>query len=125
VEPDGVTSHQDQSESERLASARGRLLALGAGELDRRPWQAEPIPHSSIDLIQWFLWSSKTSAEPKDAAVAALQLLSAARAELDQIETALMFEARFAQLSWTRIADAIGLDSRQAAQQRLRRLTGN
>jgi hypothetical protein len=120
-----ATSQQDRSESERIASARSQLLALGARQLDRRPWQPDPIPHSAIDLIQWFLWSSRTSAEPKVAALSALQLLSAGRAELDQIETALMFEARFAQLSWKSIADAIGLESRQAAQQRLRRLKGD
>ncbi|NKZ02355.1 hypothetical protein [Actinomadura latina] len=55
--------------------------------------------------------------------VAALSLLSAARAEVDQMEAALMFTARSRGLSWPQISRAMGLASAQAAQQRFGRVT--
>jgi hypothetical protein len=56
--------------------------------------------------------------------LAALALLTAARAELDQTEAALLFTARAHGLSWPRISRAMGLGSPQAAQQRFDRVTG-
>jgi hypothetical protein len=58
-----------------------------------------------------------------DAVVAALQLLPAARAEIDQLETGLLFAARGLGLTWSQMAGALGLNSPQACQQRLDRLT--
>ncbi|GAA3570193.1 hypothetical protein GCM10022235_44310 [Kribbella ginsengisoli] len=57
------------------------------------------------------------------AVVAALQLLPAARAEIDQLETGLLFAARGLGLTWAQMAQALGLNSPQACQQRLDRLT--
>lgn len=54
---------------------------------------------------------------------AALALVSAARAELDGLETALLFLARAEGLTWPEISQSLGLRSPQAAQQRLDRLT--
>jgi methyl-accepting chemotaxis protein len=48
----------------------------------------------------------------------------AARAELDQLEAALLFTARSAGLSWRRVSEGMGLASPQAAQQRFDRVTG-
>lgn len=61
--------------------------------------------------------------EVAEAAVAALQLLPAARAEIDQLETGLLFAARGLGLTWAQMANALGLNSPQACQQRLDRLT--
>lgn len=117
----------DQAQAHRERAARQQLLAAGADRLDRRPWQPAPVPPAAVDLIHFFLWRS--SSEPSDApaeanrAVAALQLLPAARAELDQLEVGLLFAARGLGLTWAQIAEAVGLNSPQACQQRLDRLT--
>jgi hypothetical protein len=110
--------NDDHAQAQREADARQELLKLG--RLDRRSWQPAPVPPSAVDLIQLFLASNTDS---RDAAVAALQLMPAARAELDQLETGLMFVARGLGLTWAEMARALGLNSPQACQQRLDRLT--
>lgn len=117
----------DQAQARREHEARRLLLDHGADRLAHRPWQPSPVPPSAVDLIQFFLWRSSSTHEADDvrreAAVAALQLFPAARAELDQLETGLMFEARGLGLTWAEMARALGLNSPQACQQRLDRLT--
>ncbi len=111
-------------------AAREHLLRLGADALAPRPWQEPPVPPSAVDLVRYFLWwSARPGAHGgahddavAEAAHAALRLLPAARAELDQLEVALLFTARGAGLTWDRTAQALGLASRQAGQQRLDRL---
>jgi hypothetical protein len=114
----------DQAETERRA--RQRLLRGGADALDRRPWQAATQPPSALDLVLHLLWRAGGSGrgapvEPDDL-VAALRLLPAVRADLDQVETGLLFAARSAGLTWGEVAAALGLRSPQAGQQRLDRL---
>lgn len=58
------------------------------------------------------------------ATLAALTGLRAQRAELDRAERALIESAREAGVGWAQIASALGLASRQAAEQRLLRLSG-
>jgi hypothetical protein len=128
---DGDGLGSDQRQAGREAEARGVLLAAGADRLERRPWQVGAMPPSAVDLIQFFLWQSRSAAfgaeevdqELGDAMVAALRLLPAARAEIDQLETGLLFAARGLGLTWAQMADALGLNSPQACQQRLDRLT--
>ncbi|MEV6284705.1 hypothetical protein [Kribbella sp. NPDC051770] len=108
----------DHEQAGRETLARQTLLDRGADGLDRRPWQPAPIPPSAVDLIQFFLWKG----DEKEAALAALQLLPAARAEIDQLETGLLFAARGLGLTWAQMAQALGLNSPQASQQRLDRL---
>jgi hypothetical protein len=116
----------DRVRADRERDARERLVDLGPGRLDPRPWQPRPVPPSATDLIHAFLWWSETKPadEPgqRDGAVAALELLAAARAELDQLETSLLFTARALDLTWAQMARAMGLNSPQACQQRLDRL---
>jgi hypothetical protein len=123
---DNSTSRADQARAERERAARDRLVELGPGRLDPRPWQPHPVPPSAADLIHAFLWWSgrHPAADPaqRDGAVAALELLAAARAELDQIEASLLFTARGLDLTWAQMARAMGLNSPQACQQRLDRL---
>ena len=52
---------------------------------------------------------------------AALELLAAARAEIEQLEIAALFAARGRGTTWAEIARSIGLNSPQAVQQRLER----
>jgi hypothetical protein len=114
----------DQAQARREHEARRLLLNHGADRLDHRPWQPSPVPPSAVDLIQYFLWQSTNADDvPKEAAVAALQLFPAARAELEQLETGLMFAARGLGLTWAEMARALRLNSPQACQQRLDRLT--
>ena len=142
----------DQRAAQREREARELLLAAGADRLEQRPWQPKPVPPSAVDLIQFFLWQSSTAAfgsaedgdrrrtkdndrdRAKDGhragagaqgrgnAEAALRLLRAARAEVDQLETGLLFAARGLGLTWAQMATALGLNSPQACQQRLDRL---
>jgi len=114
---------EDQAHARQESEARRLLLDQGADQLDRRPWQPGPVPPSAVDLIHFFLWqSSSPTEEPAEAALAALRLLPAARAELDQLETGLMFTARGLGITWAEMARALGLNSPQACQQRLDRL---
>jgi hypothetical protein len=100
------------------------LLDAGADKLERRPWQPKPVPPSAVDLIQYFVWqaSKPSGGGEADEALAALGLLRAARAEVDQLETGLLFAARGLGLTWAQMATALGLNSPQACQQRLDRL---
>jgi hypothetical protein len=123
---DDSTHQQDRDRAERERAARERLVELGPGRLDRRPWQPHPVPPSATDLIHAYLWWSGRHAADHPAqrggAVAALELLAAARAELDQLEAGLLFTARGLDLTWAQMAQAMGLNSPQACQQRLDRL---
>ena len=55
---------------------------------------------------------------------AGLTLISAAREEMNGLETALLFLARAEGLTWPQISQSLGLRSAQAAQQRFDRLSG-
>jgi cyanate lyase len=55
---------------------------------------------------------------------AGLALLADARAEVEQLETAMLFTARSLGLSWAQISREMGLGSAQAAVQRFDRLMG-
>jgi hypothetical protein len=70
------------------------------------------------------LWHAASGDAGADGLLAALSLLPAARAELDQAEAAVLWMARSAGLSWPQISRAMGLASAQAAQQRFGRVSG-
>jgi len=111
---DAVSASRRQQATRRLEQA--------AGDLPRPPWLALGQPSQSVDLVRHLLWrASTTGPAPVGDVISALTLLPAAREELDQIEAGLLFVARSSGLSWAQIADAVGLQSRQAAQQRFGR----
>ncbi len=116
----------DDQQTATERGARERLLAGGAADLDRRPWQAGRQPPSAIDLVQHLLWRSngprRGAPVERDDLRAALRLVAAARAEVDLLEAALLFTARSGGLTWGEVADGLGLRSPQAGQQRLERL---
>jgi hypothetical protein len=136
---------QDQDQAAREADARGHLLQVGASLLPRPPWLHEPQPPAAADLIRFAVWranaddpganvrgpganaggrAANAGGSGEQVVLAALALLTAARAELDQSEAALLFTARSQGLSWPRISRAMGLGSPQAAQQRFDRVSG-
>jgi hypothetical protein len=122
---------RDQAQAAREADARGHLLRAGASSLPRPPWLPEQQPPAAADLIRFAVWRANACGHNANAGgigeegvLAALALLTAARAELDQTEAALLFTARAQGLSWPRISRAMGLGSPQAAQQRFDRVTG-
>ncbi|MGW4331330.1 hypothetical protein ACWEK5_00730 [Rhodococcus koreensis] len=113
----------DQTHAAALDSARTTLNEAGAARLGRRPWEHSGQPRSDTDLVRFAAWVCR-NAQGTDPAVlsAGLRLLSSARVELDQIEAGLLFAARSSGLTWPQIAEALGLGSAQAAQQRLNRV---
>jgi hypothetical protein len=114
----------DHAAAAREAGARSALLDAGASALPRAPWLSRRQPPSAIDLISFALWRGAVGTASEEMVLAALTLLPAARAEVDQIETAALLEARSRGLSWPRISRALGLASAQAAQQRFGRVAG-
>lgn len=117
------TPDSDQQQSAREQSSWKRLLDAGASSLPRAPWLHSSQPPSAVDLVRFAVWRGQGDTVNDDEVVAALTLLPAARAEMEQLETALLFTARAQGLSWARISRAMGLGSAQAALQRFDRLT--
>lgn len=113
-------ANADNARAQREHDAQEHLVALGAGELEARPWRPAPVPPSAIDLAHFALWRSAEL--PADAIASALALLPAARAETDGLEAGLLFTARSAGLTWAQIAAAMGFNSPQACQQYFTRL---
>ncbi|MBF8191560.1 DNA-binding protein [Nonomuraea sp. K274] len=114
------TVHADHGQAHREHDARERLLGLGADALDARPWRPPPVPPSAVDLAQFAVWRY-ADLDPEDI-LSALALLPAARAEVEELEAALLFIARSAGLTWAQMAHAMGFNSPQACQQWYTRL---
>ncbi|ACZ87924.1 hypothetical protein [Streptosporangium roseum] len=114
------TVHDDHAQARHEQDARQRLLSLGADALDARPWRPSPAPPSAVDLAQFAVWRC-ADLDPEDI-LSALALLPAARAEVEGLETGLLFAARSAGLTWAQMAHAMGFNSPQACQQRYMRL---
>ncbi len=108
-----------------LDRARKHLMAAGATELPRFPWMAGRAPHDDMTLLRYAVWRTTTGAgtdAPGDLG-AALRLVGSARAELDAMESGVLFLARAQGLTWPQIAEQLGVRSPQAAQQRFERVT--
>lgn len=120
-----MPTHAEQDAATQLTEARRTIQDRGAASLPRQPWLARRQPHSDAELIRYVLWRTGEGPEAvidTDAILAALQLAPSARAELDQLEAGLLFAARSRGLTWPQIAQALGLASAQAAQQRCERI---
>lgn len=113
-------AHADHAAARQEKDARERLLSLGADALDARPWRPPPAPPSAIDLLQYAVWRNADLAQ--EDIMSALTLLPAARAEAEGLESALLFIARCAGLTWAQMAQAMGFNSPQACQQHYTRL---
>lgn len=110
----------DSARAGQEQHAQEQLLALGADRLAPRPWRPAPVPPTAVDLTQFALWRANDLAD--EDLLAALRLLPAARAEVDGVESGLLFVARSAGLTWAQIAEATGFRSPQACQQYYTRL---
>jgi hypothetical protein len=122
IQWDGVVSIDDQRSASALDDARSVVHDAGASELGPRPWQGNGQPPSDGDLVRFAAWAaSRPDADPQVLG-AGLGLLASARAELDQVEAALLFAARAAGMTFQEIGQALGLGSGQAAQQRMSRV---
>jgi hypothetical protein len=112
-----------QDPERRRAQAREVLLAAGGAGLGSAPWQHPKEAPADGVLLRFALW--RVTGQGDDVSVpeleAGLSLIDSARSELDSLETALVFTARAEGLTWARIAEALGLRSPQAAQQRYQR----
>lgn len=113
---------EDQHRAGALDHYRGVLQAAGGSDLAPRPWQYAGQPASDADLVRLAAWSARDAGVEPAVLTAGLRLLGSARAELDQIEAALLFAARSAGLTFQQIGEALGLGSGQAAQQRMIRV---
>lgn len=116
----GASTSRAHADAERERQAAKHLMGLGAGDLEARPWRRAPAPPSAVDLAYYTLWRSAELAP--DALISALTLLPAARAEVEGLESGLLFAARSAGVTWSQIADAMGFNSPQACQQHYTRL---
>lgn len=112
----------DQTRAAALDAHRAVLRRAGGNDLSARPWQHPAQPSGDGDLVRLAAWRAADPAVGADVVAAGLGLLGAARAELDQVEAALLFSARAAGLTFQEIAAALGLGSGQAAQQRMARV---
>ncbi|WP_344880957.1 DNA-binding protein [Nonomuraea antimicrobica] len=115
------TGRTDHAQADHEHDASERLLRLGADALDARPWRPAPAPPTAVDLVQFAVWRN-ADLNPDDV-LSALALLPAARAEVEGLESALLFIARSAGLTWAQMANAMGFNSPQACQQHYTRLT--
>jgi hypothetical protein len=119
-------THTPSPDQERAAlehRAQRHLLDAGASSLPRAPWLHRSQPPSAVDLVRFALWRDQSGQATEEDVQAALALLSAARAEVEALETGLLFTARAQGMPWGRISRWMGLGSAQAAQQRFDRLT--
>ena len=115
------SAHDDHAQVQREKEARERLMRHGADAIAPRHWRPAPIPPSAVDLTQFAVWRG-ADLGPQDI-LSALALLPAARAEIDGLESGLLFVARSAGLTWAQMAEAMGFNSPQACQQHYTRLT--
>lgn len=85
-------------------------------------WQdGEPADAATCLSAMLASLGSKPSAVDSSDLLAALTLVSAARADIDAVEAALLSHARDRGITWQALADAVGATSRQAVQQRAAR----
>ncbi len=117
---DPVVHQADQVQARREQRAQAHLAEHAGDAVVPRPWRPAPVPPSAVDLIHYALWRADELGQ--DGILAALTLLPAAREEIEGLEAGLVFTARSAGLTWAQIAEAMGLRSPQAIQQRYTRL---
>ncbi|HWJ67606.1 MAG TPA: hypothetical protein VNT31_13100 [Nocardioides sp.] len=113
----------EAAHAERIGQARAHLLAAGAEGLAPRPWQHRTQPPDDVDLVRYAAWLAREPDVEAEVVLAGARLLAEARSELDRIESALLFAARAAGSTFPELAEALGLRSAQAAQQRLGRIS--
>jgi hypothetical protein len=116
--------------SERAYAALLHLVARHAQTAERRARHSHPDMPSPDEMVKLMavMVGGTVSPEPDEPGidavdlVAALTLIPQTRAEVDNIELALLKAARAQAMTWQDIAFALGLGTPQAARQRYDRL---
>jgi len=116
--------------SRRVYAALAHLAARHADTAERRARHAHPDMPSSDEVVRLVAAMAGGIVRPGPGEpeldgtdlVAALTLISDARADLDNVELALLNAARARGMTWQDIAFGLGLGTAQAAQQRCDRL---
>ncbi|MER5640391.1 DNA-binding protein [Kitasatospora sp. NPDC002227] len=116
--------------SHREAASLFRIAERHAATDGQRRRQTNPYvlaPHEAVRLVAFLLSGAALPEEgepevDRDDITAALSLLPAVRAELDELEAGLLQMARGRGLTWPDIAFGLGLGTPQAARQRYERL---
>lgn len=120
-----------EARSRRVHAALFRIQERYAGTPAARDRLVNPYGLSSSEAVRLVTALAGGAvpyvddAEPSvqgDDMVAALSLLPEVRAEVDELEIALLTMARGEGMTWSQIASGLGLGSSQAAQQRYERL---
>ncbi|MFI9550042.1 hypothetical protein [Nonomuraea endophytica] len=128
---DPVREAMIRASGRATAEAQLRLMARFGTDLERQ-WAADPAnsPRADADDLMHSVLAAgrqrdQNPPNPTGQDLAdALRMVPMARRDLDLLEHSLLRAAREAGLRWRDIAGALGLDSPQAAQQRLARLDG-
>ncbi|GAA2883011.1 hypothetical protein GCM10010517_46200 [Streptosporangium fragile] len=121
-----------RARAHREYAALSRITERHASSDAQRLRQVHPTAlgaHEAVRLVSFLLSGAahREDGEPEvDHAdiTAALTLLPRARAEMDELEAALLLMARGRDLTWQEIAFGLGLGTPQAAKQRYERLAG-
>ncbi|MGP9604500.1 MULTISPECIES: hypothetical protein [unclassified Brachybacterium] len=114
-----------ESDPATPSDARRHLRTAGAQDLPPRPWQHPAEPPDAATLLRYALWRANRAdgaASPEELK-AALTMIETARSDLDSLEVALLLTARAEGMTWAEVAEALGLQSPQAAQQRYQRVS--
>ncbi|KXK63887.1 hypothetical protein AWW66_00050 [Micromonospora rosaria] len=85
--------------------------------------RADGHPEDPVDALATALDTAAATEPGPDRVVAALSLVVGLRAHLDELERRLIGSAREQQVTWAQLSLALGLTSRQAAEQRWLRLS--
>lgn len=114
-----------ESDHDPVGLARQHLQATGAQDLPRSPWQHPAEPPEAATLLRFALWRANRPGRTTslEELTAALSLIETARSDLDSLEAALLLTARAEGMTWAEVAEALGLRSPQAAQQRFQRIS--
>lgn len=120
----------EQARAERVYTSLFRIAERHAATDDQRRRQVHPSvlgPHEAVRLVS-FLLSGAAQLDDGEPEVdhaditAALSLVPLVRAEMDELEAALLGMARGRGMTWHEIAFGLGLGTPQAARQRYERL---
>ncbi|MEU6776745.1 DNA-binding protein [Streptomyces sp. NPDC046759] len=122
----------EQARAQRVHASLFRIAERHAATDEQRRRQTHPAvlaPHEAVRLVT-FLLSGAALVEDGEPEVdraditAALSLVPLVRAEMDELEAALLRMARGRGMTWPDIAFGLGLGTPQAARQRYERLAG-
>jgi hypothetical protein len=108
-----------------VRSARAHLAGHYSTEVEKLLWEEHDQPLPDIQAVGRVITASRKRGQAMPAAIdvgAALVVLSAVRLDVDRLEVELIEAARRAGMTWTTIADVLGLPEAAAAERRFEKL---